>query len=86
MSYTTIECAIWNIEYYLMRKYGCDTAGSDIAPLKWYITTGRASLDFLRLLIKAKPFMVGRTLHDAPSYDKAIDKLKNYLETTRKED
>ena len=85
MSYESIDNAIWKTELYLMKKYGTNAAQTDVAPLKWYIKTGRAPLYYLRLLIKAKPFMVARTLHDAPSYDKAIEKLKNYLESIGKE-
>lgn len=73
------ETAIWNVYRVLMQKYGTDIADSDIAPLSWYIWSGRASVDFIRLLIAAKPFMVARKLHLGGSYDSAIERVKTYI-------
>lgn len=76
---TTIETGLWSIERYMMKKYGVDAASRDIAPLKWYVGTERASLAFLRLLLAAKPFMIGRILHKGGSYEDAIQRVKVYL-------
>lgn len=79
VSRTAIETGLWHIERYLMDKYGLRQAQVDMAPLKWYIGTDRAPLDFVRLVLGAKPFMVARKLHEGGSYDEAIKRLKRYL-------
>ena len=58
----TIDDCIWKIQKILMEKYGCTAADREIAPLIWYINTGRASTPFLKKLIDAKPFMIARKL------------------------
>ena len=59
----SIDNCIWKIQRVLMTKYGCTAADREIAPLIWYINTGRASTPFLKKLIDAKPFMIARKLH-----------------------
>ena len=76
---TSIECALWNVEKDLLWKYGTQQAKQDMAPLEWYISTGRASVDFIRHLIYAKPFMVARKLHNGGSYDEVIERVKQYI-------
>ena len=73
------DVALWDIERYLMQKYGTDAAQSDMAPLRWYVETGRASVDFIRKLMIAKPFMVARKLHEGGSYDEALDRVKKLI-------
>ena len=53
---TSIDTGLWAIQRYGMQHYGTDAAAQDIAPLKWYINTGRAPLEFTRKLLNAKPF------------------------------
>ena len=79
ISQTMIECGIWHIKRHLMFKFGERTADIDIAPLAWYINTGRAPLDFIRLVLEAKPFMIARKLHEGGSYEEAIQRVKKYL-------
>ena len=50
----TIDDCIWKIQKILMEKYGCTAADREIAPLIWYINTGRASTLFLKSLIDAE--------------------------------
>jgi len=76
---TSIETGLWAIQRYLMQRYGVDEAAQDVAPLKWYINTGRAPLEFTRMLLNAKPFMVARKLHEGGSYDEAIQRIKDYI-------
>lgn len=76
---TSIDTGLWNIERYLMAKYGVDTAARDMAPLRWYVDTGRASTDTIRRVLMAKPFMVGRLLHKGGSYDDAIQRVISYV-------
>ena len=79
ISATAIDTGLWAIQRYGMRHYGTDAAAQDIAPLKWYVNTGRGSLEFLRLLLNAKPFMVARRLHEGGSYDEAIRRVMDYI-------
>lgn len=76
---TLIDTCLWHIQRSIMRYNGLDQSERDIAPLKWYINTGRASVDFLGKLIEAKPFMVGRKLHEGGSYDDALERVKKYI-------
>ena len=79
MSYQKIEVALWAIERSIMTKHGCIAASQDMAPLRWYVDTGRASLDFLHRLMAAKPFLIARRLHQGGSYDEVIARIKTYL-------
>lgn len=85
LSRALIESVVWNIKLYLMNKYGISQAESDLAPLSWYIGTGRASREFLLLLARVKPYMIGRKLHEGGSYNEAIDRVKAYLNTKANE-
>lgn len=76
---TSIETGLWHIQCHLMMKYGTDQAYHDMLPLHWYINSGRASIDFLRLLLGAKPYMVARKLHQGGSDQAVIDRIKSYL-------
>lgn len=79
ISRTLIESGLWHIEKYL-RRYGVDQAAQDMAPLIWYIETGRASVDFIRgVILESKPYMIGRKLHEGGSYDEVILRLTKYL-------
>ena len=77
---TTIETGLWAIRRYLMQKYGVDESANDVAPLNWYVGTGRANGEFLRALLTAKPFMIARICHRGGSYDEVIQRIKTYLE------
>lgn len=75
----SIETGLWAIQRYGMQHYGVDEAAQDIAPLSWYISTGRASVEFIRMVLTAKPFMVARKLHEGGSYDEAIQRVMDYI-------
>ena len=76
---TSIDTGLWHIQRYLMERYGCDTAALDMAPLRWYIDTGRASVDIIRRILMTKPFMIGRLLHKGGSYDDVIRRVLAYI-------
>lgn len=82
ISKTTIDVCLWGIERYLMSKYGISQAQRDMSPLLWYVNTGRASIDFIRKLMQAKPYMIGRKLHAGGSYDEAIKRVSSYIRYT----
>lgn len=75
----SIECGLWTIERYLIGKYGCTIAAHDVEPLKWYVTTGRASGYYLRHLLACKPFMIARLCHKGGSYDQILDRIEQYM-------
>ena len=79
MSYMAVDNALWAVEKYLMHKYGVDAARRDMDPLRWYIMTGRASADLEKRIASAKPFMLGRLLHQGGSYDEAIKRVISYV-------
>ena len=79
-SKTAIDETLWQIEGYLMSKYGSDTAQREMYPLLYHINTGRATTDFLKKLCASKPFMVGRILHEGGTYSEVIGRIKTYME------
>lgn len=79
MSYTQIDEYLWQVEKWLMNHYGTGRAQLDIAPLKWYIGTDRAPLDFMRAMLTKKPYLIAKKLHAGGTYDEAINRLKSYL-------
>ena len=72
----TVDDCIWKIQKCLMEKYGCTAADREIAPLVWYINTGRASTPFLEKLINAKAYMIARRLHATGSDMEIIARVK----------
>ena len=79
IDYISVDNYLWETRRRLMRKYGTDESYRDIAPLSWYIGTGRASTDFLRALLSCKPFMIARKLHEGGSYEEVIQRVKEYI-------
>ena len=79
MGFLKVDEYIWRVERYLMYRYGVDTAQRDTEPLRWYIRTGRASAMFLRLLTDAKPYMIGRLLHQGGSIDETVKRVRMYI-------
>lgn len=82
VNHTSVETCLWHIQRHLIEKHGTRQAEIDMDPLRWYVNTGRASIDFLRALITAKPFMVARKLHEGGSYDESLRRLKTYIHYT----
>ena len=80
--YTSIDNQLWNVKKALFSKVSVDEAGRKISPLTWYIGTGRASVQFLRWFIEAKPFVIARILMKGGSDDEIIARLKAKMEST----
>ena len=80
ISYNAVDECLWQIRMRLYQSGACwDEADCEIAPLAWYVNTGRASTEFLRALVTARPFMVARRLHEGGSYDEVIGRIKGLL-------
>ena len=75
----SIECGLWAIQRHLINKYGCTIAENDMAPIQWYVNTGRASGYFLSRLLACKPYMIARKLHAGGSYDEVLARVKDYM-------
>ena len=79
---TKWEIKLYDIEKYLMNRYGVDAASRMIAPLSWYCHTARASVDFLNALVKAKAFVIGRILardNGMENYEITVDRIKERI-------
>ncbi len=75
-----IDTYMWYVERYLMKQYGSTQASIEIDPLRWYIVTGRAPVQFIRLMIQKKPYLIARILHKkGESYNEIIDNIKKYI-------
>lgn len=79
MNKEKIDGYLWQVHYYIMKKSGVDAARVAMYPLFWYIDTGRASCEFLRLLLQKKPFVIGRVLMIDQSTDDTIKAIKKKI-------
>ena len=79
ISSTTIDTQLWRITMYLARRHGLDASYRMVAPLKWYISTGRASIHFLHCLLDSKPYIIGRVLAKGGSDDEVIRSLRSRI-------
>lgn len=75
----TIDTGLWHIQRHLIEKYGTDQSYRDMEPISWYINSGRASIEFIRLLLGAKPYMVARKMHQGGSTQEVIARIKRYI-------
>lgn len=80
ISATAIGNKVWDIRYGLIKKYGVDEADRLIAPLEWYINTGRASAPFLRKMLDSKTAGLVKILEKDGSTEKIIKSIKEYLD------
>lgn len=83
MNKTQIDTMLWHIQREIMTRHGCDSAERFMAPLNWYINTGRASVDFLRALYSARPVLVARDLAKGGSYEEAINRVCKRIKYNR---
>lgn len=79
ISATRISDKVWDIKYELIKRHGVDKADSLTAPLEWYINTGRASAGFLGKLIDSDAGRIAGLLDKGGSTEKAITRIKEYL-------
>lgn len=79
LSRTAIETCEGHIMRELYKLGTVSEAERAFAPLGRYIWTGRASADFLKRLIYAKPFMIARRLHKGGSDDEVVNRICQYI-------
>lgn len=79
ISRTAIDDHVWSITRYLWERYGVDAGNRMIFPLNWYISTGRASVEFLHKFVAAKPFVIGRILAAGGSDESIIRAIRDRI-------
>ena len=81
MNYQEVNNYIHKAVMYGAPRIGLDASRLVLAPLTWYIGTGRASYEFTARLSTKKPYRVFQVLHKASggSYDDAIHAVNLYL-------
>lgn len=77
MSKTMIDDMLWDIRKALMFWANDDMTSSErhIAPLTWYINTGRASCLFINKLHDANYRLIARDLHQGGSHEEVINRI-----------
>jgi len=75
MSKTEIETMLWHIQREIMQRHGVDESYRRMAPLNWYVNTGRASVLFLRLLQNVRPVLIARDLCKGGSDDEILRRV-----------
>lgn len=75
LSQTTIETCLWSIQRENMMRNGSDAAEREMYPLVWYISSGRASTEFLHKLIETRPVLIARDLHKGGSVDEIVRRI-----------
>lgn len=82
IGYVAQDAYIWQCRQYLMKRYSVDESARDVAPLSWYIATGRAYSDWLRALMCARPYMIARILHrmSGGDYSEIIAAVTAYIQ------
>ena len=79
ISKTAIDECLWAIEKELWSVVGIDQASRDMTPLKWYVNTGRASVEFLRCLFSVKASSVAKILRMGGSDEMVIKAIKRSI-------
>ncbi len=76
ISADNIDAYLYDIQKYLWKRHGVDETDRMIDPLLWYITTGRASAQWIHKLMSVKPFVIARILEKDYSYGETIMAVK----------
>lgn len=74
-----VEKKLWEIYFWLCRKHISLEASKLLDPLKWYVGTGRSTLEFDKRLVNARTYMIGRILEKDGSVQEVVDRVKKYL-------
>lgn len=87
ISATNIEYAIYDIKSKMYRKHTISEAEKFIYPLVYYISTGRAPTEFLRIIInlteRQKSVIANRLIKNYTNEEKAINSICQYIGFTR---
>lgn len=80
-TYGGLDIYINDVFRYCLKKKTVTASERCIAPLEWWIKTGRASLSDCKALIQKKPYIIGRILvaNENGSYNEIIDAIKKKI-------
>lgn len=74
-----IDNYIWDVRRKTRSVLGVDHGDLACSPLVWYISTGRASCEFLRKLIAASPTRIARILMGGGSDAYIISRIQKAI-------
>lgn len=87
VSANNIDNAIYEIKSKMHKKHSIDESEKFISPLNYYINTGRASTDFLRILVnlteRQKTTVANKLVKNYGNTENAIDSVCQYVGFTR---
>lgn len=77
----SVDNAMWRIQRVMIDRYGIDVDRSDqlMGPLHWWVSTGRATPDFLRKMITCKPLLIARRLMRNGSDEEIVQNIKKCI-------
>ena len=83
ISPTNVDAFLWTVTLAVQKYCACSisTAESLTGDLEWYIRTGRATPEFLRKLVRSKPFMIARRIAHGGSTDEGVARIKDYVDS-----
>ena len=73
---------LWDVRVETIRVLGTDKGCNVMYPLTYYISTGRASVEFLHRLISKSPVVIARILMGGGSDDYIISRIKRSIRYT----
>lgn len=82
-----IDCYLYDVEDSCIRQssrfdYPFRPSAA-VAPLRWYIATGRASAGWIRILLSIRPDVIARRLLQGGTDLEVMDRINNYLHTRK---
>lgn len=87
VSANNIDNAIYEIKSKMYKKYSVDESERFISPLIYYVNTGRASTDFLRILVnlteRQKSTIANKLIKNHGNTENAINSICKYVGFTR---
>jgi len=83
VSLTSIDNTIWDIKSKISKKHTINESESFISPLVYYINTGRAPTEFLRIFVnlseRQKNTIANRLENNAGNTEAAINSVCQYI-------
>ena len=77
-----IDSYIWDVQRVTMKSLSIDDSYRALSPLRCYISTGRASCDFLRKLFQTSPARIARILTSGGSDAEIIKRIHALIKYT----
>lgn len=74
-----IDRYLWDVRVETIKSLGVDRGNNAVHPLAYYISTGRASVEFLHKLIAVSPVTIARILLDGGSDVQIMSRIKRRI-------